>query len=309
MKKKLTQLFLILAIGMMAFSCQSDDQQVTEPVLSEVELTLQEQAANEDAAFAELFAEIDALNAEYTTLNSDGRASYIEMPRWLRKTFNVVCGDVLGGVIGTVAFGASGPLAVFIGVITGVSSSITTAAALDEDGKLIHAKPIAYNATLNAYAGSINFDAFDGVGAGHNKVINDLYAKYGESAINSMTDRQLFDSIISQLVKNGYQIPPQFNRITVYSMTPQIQSIITTNNYDTYLTQLSLSQVGIKNQCNVIKSYLSAMYNMSESNCLKYHTDLRNTVNASNISAEAKEEIRLCISIGLASANFWQAEE
>ena len=42
-----------------------------------------------------------------------------------------------------------------------------------------------------------------------------------------------------------------------------------------------------------------------EDQCLEYHINFRNTVEASNIPVEAKQDIRLCTSVGYGSANLW----
>lgn len=296
---------MVIIAGAMMLGCSQESVQMTPPDAQKqkVEISWEQQEA-EDAVYAELLQELDALNAYYTQSDPSTPQLYgIWLPRWLRKVLNVVCADALGRLVCS----STGPVGATIGAII---SSVSAGACLDTEGRLRVSETV-WPATLNIYLTSImNEDVNDQAGEIHNEVIIKLLKKYGKSGLQSMSENELYNAVIKEYVNAGNSLPPNYGSPYYYS---QIMSgskqVVGKSDYNQTLEMLTLTKPGLKNQCTVLKSYLGTMENISEEQCLQYHLDFRNTVINSSIPSTAKANIRLCISVGLGSANLWKAVE
>lgn len=301
MKKKLTQLCLIIAIGMMSFSCQSDEQQVAEPTLSEVQLTLQEQAANEDAAFAELFAEIDALNAEYIELSETNNNQRGVIGGPIKRVAIVAACDVMGGFAGA----AFGPWGAGVGAVAASFWAAKNWKHLDQfDIKT----GLFFFSSNSAYLSSCNPDIYDELGMAHNKAINNMVNSYSTTNLNTMPYTQLQPIFLSAFKNSGYiSMPPDFLPQTSYSIMEYTKNLLETNNFNAIqaIEYMAACNPSLYNNCMLLKSYLTAVDKVSDDNLTNYHINFRKTVESSNISVSSKETIRTCISVGLASSNLW----
>ena len=144
--KNLLKYALIILISAGVFGCSSDNRKNEATEIPEVSVSAEQLA--EDAAFQELFQEIDALNMQYFEATADIEPYAIGIPKWLRKVFNVVCADVVGAIACSWA-GAAGA------TIGAIVNSVTVGACLDEEGKFMASEtvwPVTFNSYLSSSA-------------------------------------------------------------------------------------------------------------------------------------------------------------
>ena len=297
--KNLLKYALIILISAGVFGCSSDNRKNEATEIPEVSVSAEQLA--EDAAFQELFQEIDALNMQYFEATADIEPYAIGIPKWLRKVFNVVCADVVGAIACSWA-GAAGA------TIGAIVNSVTVGACLDEEGKFMASETV-WPDTFNSYLSSFSYDSNDAAGQIHNETIINTLNKYGKINLQNMSEYELYTAVIQQYVQDGNALPTDYNPQTYYARTLQAINLAKNNDYTTSLNYLALSNPSLTNQCALLQQYLKALENISESNCLQYHIDFRNTVMSSNISTTAKDNIRLCTSVGLGSAYLWKSVE
>lgn len=168
--KNLLKYALIILISAGVFGCSSDNRKNEATEIPEVSVSAEQLA--EDAAFQELFQEIDALNMQYFEATADIEPYAIGIPKWLRKVFNVVCADVVGAIACSWA-GAAGA------TIGAIVNSVTVGACLDEEGKFMASETV-WPVTFNSYLSSFSYDSNDAAGQIHNETIINTLNKYGK---------------------------------------------------------------------------------------------------------------------------------
>lgn len=262
--------------------------------------------AEEDAAFQDLFIQLDSLNTEYAAIVTP---QTLARAGWLRRIFNVVAYDVVGGMLGAGLGSFASPVGTVVGGIVGaISGSISGAISQNKDGRIFPQK-FGWPSMSSAYMSSFNnYQAFDKAGDIHNMIIEQMYDYYGEEGLKAMNETQLVEAVFRQMVANRYGLPTNYNNWTVSTIASQLKAMAETKNYDTTLYIIGNTSPTLKNQCTVLNTYINGMSNIDTSTALKYNVDFRDTVNSSSISYEAKSNLCSFVSVGYGSSNLWDIE-
>ncbi|HIW97782.1 MAG TPA: hypothetical protein H9866_04760 [Candidatus Tidjanibacter gallistercoris] len=305
--KNLLKYALIVVISAWMFGCSSDNYENEAAEMPEVSVSAEQLA--EDAAFAELFKEIDALNAKYQVANNeqeDITRAKDKPVKTIKRAAIVIACDALGAGTGALL---GGP---WIGGITGVAASIWAACHWKElDENFILQIKFSYLASCDAYLSSFSSDNYDKIGIAHNDAIVNLLKTNTLESLNDMTISQFTPKIYSALQSSQYMsFPPNYNPSQVYIAMQNIQNMLQKYDYDAIkiLNYHILSNPANANYLNTIKKYISGLNTVSDENIASYNRDFRNTVENSSISAAQKQNIRTSTSVGFASSNLWYYE-
>lgn len=307
--KNLLKYTLIILISAGVFGCSSDNRKNEATEIPEVSVSAEQLA--EDAAFQELFQEIDALNAEYQALNNeqDNKTRVIDKPdtdKVIKRALIVIACDALGAGSGALL---GGP---WVGAVTGVAASIWAACHWKElDETFILKINDYYLASCNTYLSSITGDNYDEIGIAHNDAVVNLLSTNSLESLNNLTISQFTPKIYIALQSSEHMsFPPNYDPNQVYAAMQSIQNLLQQNDYDAIkvLNYCILTDPANANYLNTIKKYLSGLNNVSDENLASYNISFRNTVENSSISAAQKQKIRISTSVGFASSNLWYYE-
>lgn len=266
---------------------------------------MEEQQAAEDAAFAELFQELDALNAKYAALSREEAqaATLAGNPGKIVKRAAVVAAcDALGAGMGGMFLGPWGA------AIGGVGASVWAAFHWKElDNFVITLKP-GYTVTLNAYFSDFIADSYDDIGRAHNGSVTNILDTYTLEGTRNLSLGQFEKAISSSLLKSGYvTLPPDYTRQESIMVLMNIQNLLESNGYNTIKTldyYISANPTSY-NYCNTLKSYITGLNTVSDANLVKFNQDFRATVERSSVPSNQKERIRTAVSVGMASSSLW----
>lgn len=290
--KTLTLYAMVLVAGICAFASCSKPMEPEPPVVTN-EIT--RSALEEQLAYDQLLQQLDSLNASY--VSSNPTMQYVAgKPTRFKRILRVVLADALGAFVGCCT-----PAPIMGGAVGGVVASVAAAKCKNLNFKIIIN---GWELPVAAYLNATNGDAYDETSMSHNELVTYILERYTTDQLVSMTESELFYAIMRAYTECGYQIDENFNSYrmpisTIYNAYDE------TDNYSQFLNQLATPRPTISNQCQVIETYCDGMNVIREDQCLEYHINFRNTVEASNIPVEAKQDIRLCTSVGYGSANLW----
>lgn len=295
MKNLNFKILLVLITGLFLFSCSNENDvidQVGENIITA-----------EDAAFQDLLAQLEILNAEYATVPQT-RAIGGEDAR-LAKTFSIISTDALGGVMG---FKRS----LFENIISSIAASLK-AYTLSGANVSPNIEPWISKSLSNTYLKNINMSPTIGVGASdfdeagnaHNLVIDKLYKKYGMGLVN-LPDMQLQDAIVKKMIEIGYKVPDTYNPSYPINFSG-ITRIIQNNDYAKSLGWMLQVKYITANEYNTLLSFFKGLKNLADfRKVMDYCVSFRNTVNNSGISPASRSNICSVVSIGFGSANLWE---
>ena len=292
--KTLTLYAMVLVAGICAFASCSKPMEPEPPVVTN-EMT--RSALEEQLAYDQLLQQLDSLNASYASSNPTMQyVSGIKAPKF-KRILKIILSDAIGAAVGSVFT----PAPIVSGVVGGVLASVAAAKCKNTT---ITIKRSSWGVTLSSYVSSIGGDIYDETGSKHNEITTLVLDRYTTEQLTSMTESQLFYAVMQAYVDCGYTIDENFNSYlmpipALYNMYDNVDT------YPQYLQAVATQRPAASNQCQVIETYCDGMNVIREDQCLEYHINFRNTVEASNIPVEAKQDIRLCTSVGYGSANLW----
>lgn len=288
MKKLNFKVVMAFVAGLFLFSCSNEDDILTQ-VSPDTGTTL----SAEDAAFQDLVGQFNALNAEYgvgpETRIVDGGTGEILSPSMLR----IVSSDVLGTVL---AIRTNVPKAV-------VTSVITSVRAFTKSTENI--KPVidlwVNNNHMASYLSTIGTTASgeDAMGDIHNKMVQQLYDKYGIALVN-MSDSQLQTAVCEAW--GTFSFVPAIDNINFTG----INDIIKTNDYAQSLNKLYLNRTLTKNEFDLMSSFLIGLNKVPTRDLLSYCAGARQLVYYSSIAPTYREYLCAAVSIGFASRHLWK---
>lgn len=292
--KTLTWYMLLLVAGICAFVSCSKPMEPEQPVVPTETMT--RSALDEQLAYDQLLQQLDSLNAAYASDTPMMQYAAGAKPTRFKRILRVVLADALGAVIGCCT-----PAPIVGGAIGGVLASVAAAKCKNSTFTI---SINGWNLSVSEYINETNGDEYDETSRCHNELVTYVLERYTTDQLVNMTESELFYAIMRAYTECGYQLDENFNSYlmpipTIYNVYDE------TDNYPLFLNKLATQRPTISNQCQVMKTYCDGMNRIDESQCLDYHIDFRNTVQASNISASAKQNLRLCIGVGYGSANLW----
>lgn len=290
MKNLSIKVVLAFVAAFFLVSCSNEDNFMSQTSL-DAESTLN---ADEDAAYQDLFKDLNALNQKYGV---DPQTRIVDGEIWLKNTFKVVSASTPAGAA---AFRKT------IYEVVALATGVSLKAAQSVRGIYPNIENWTGNKMSDLYLSAIGMSAtdFDKTGDKFNKIIDNLY-KSGDD-LKTMTDAQLQSAIMRQLSLFGFLLPPNYNPNTFVLGFTYINDQIQNRSYSAYLQDLVAYKTISLNEYNLVVNFLNGLSVVSETSALRYCSDYRNTVYYSSISNDIKTKMCSLVSIGFASGHLWR---
>ena len=275
--KKLIYTFAAVILVTFA-ACDKNDKNISE-------------AVNEQAAFENLLADIDALNSTFqfdlTPVNSTD--DVMSAKARLGKGWKIAIADALGAAIGG---GLSGGAGAIVGAIT---ASIGMAA---DDGY-----SVSYpNGSTPTFGFLDNL-----TGELHNTIIAEILDDYPTLLEGNFTEHQLMSIICNKAAEHNITFSPE-NLSSIYDERAKafISTALAGENFSESMDEAAAIYPEFQNELRIIESYSSNVKNIiATETLLDYTNRVATIVSESNIPAKSQEQITSFVAVYANSHELW----
>ena len=258
----------------------------------------------EAVSIEQLFTNIDEYNTLFCKENNvDMTRATREQRRYKRQ---IVAQADAGGVIsGLIVGGAVGVGSLPLAIIGGVIGSMLVAINIDADD-LVVPTASAMNNKPQTYIGVVLGDNYDEVGFLHNKIIADMFDKYGYDFIAQADERTLFMITLEELEYNGYNVSSIKTDLEAnYIIVKDIADLLKVGNFDGITARIATTYPQLSEEVAVLDMYVGMYDILPEDTTLDYTVGLRQVIENAAISDKSKTVIRAGISTAFGSENLW----
>ena len=256
-------------------ACDKNDKNISE-------------AVNEQAAFENLLADIDALNSTFQfdinpTNSTDGPMA---LPKWL----GIVAGvDATGAAVGSLL----GPWGALGG---GIFASLLSIPYLPEN------YAVSYNSEIPTY------EILDNeIGALHNEIIGEILTNYPTILIGSFTEDELISIVCNKLNEHNIVLSTESLK-DIYNERAKalVETIVTTGNISEAMDEAIVIYPEYKSEFQVIKSYSSGVGNIrTTETLLDYTNQVATIVSKASIPVSSQNQITSFVAVYTNSRELW----